>query len=146
MTKIAREISIARPPAAVFAVLTDLERLPQWATIVVRTEEVSQQPIGDGCTFRQTIRVAGREIDTDWRVIRFESPHEIGYEATGPLGGRLSMTQRVRPEDGGSAVSLEVDYHLPGGLIGSVVDHAVEAQNERAAEESLENLKQLLDG
>jgi carbon monoxide dehydrogenase subunit G len=144
--RIEREISIGRPPDAVFTLLTDLERLPEWATIVVETREVSHRPLQEGCTFRQTVRVAGREIDTEWRVVRFESPREVAYQATGPLGGRLSMTQRVRPDDGGSRVELEVDYELPGGLIGSVAARVLEAENEGAAEQSLVNLKELLDG
>lgn len=144
--KIEREVSIRRPPEAVFALLTDLDRLPEWATIVVETREVSHRPLQEGCTFRQTVRVAGRQIDSDWHVVRFEPPREVAYEATGPLGARLAMTQRVQSEGGGSRVELEVDYELPGGLIGSLAAHALEAENERAADESLDNLRRLLDG
>ena len=57
------------------------------------------------------------------------------------------MKQTVSAAGGGSRVALEIDYELPGGLIGQLIDRAyVEGHNEREAEQSLQNLKELLEG
>ncbi len=68
MTIIERSIEIRRVPAEVFTAITDLARLPDWATIVVETHDLPNRPLQNGAAFRQTIRVAGRALECDWRV------------------------------------------------------------------------------
>lgn len=146
MARIERQIEIARSPEDVFILLTDLDRLPEWATVVVETREVSDRPLRNGCTFRQTLRVLGREVETDWRVEELESPRHVAYVARAPGGGTLTMRQTVMPVDLGSRVALELDYQLPGGWLGEQLDRrVVEQQNEREAERSLAQLKELLE-
>lgn len=146
MAHIESHIDIAAVPEDVFAVLTDLDRLSEWATIVVDSREVSTRPLTEGCTFRQTLRILGQELDTEWQVTGLAAGR-VAYQATSAMGGRLEMTQTVKPHNGGSRVELDIDYDLPGGFLGALVDKAVvEAQNEREAERSLQNLKELLDG
>ena len=147
MAHIRREIEIARPPEDVFAVLTNLDRLPDWATIVADTREVSDTPLRAGCTFRQRLRVLGQELETSWRVTELDAPRLVAYEATGPAGSRLDMRQTVEPVAAGSRVALEVDYDLPGGPIGEALDRVVvHSENEGEAERSLEQLRRLLEG
>lgn len=147
MAHITREIEIDRPPHDVFALLTDLDRLPEWATIVVGTRDVSELPLREGCTFRQTLRVLGRELESDWRVTELDPPRHVAYEAAAPGGGTLTMRQSVAPRVDGSRVALELDYELPGGWLGELLDRGVvEAQNEREADASLDRLKRLLEG
>ncbi len=57
------------------------------------------------------------------------------------------MRQVVVPTDGGSRVELVVDYELPGSFLGELLDRVyVERRNQREAQHSLENLKDLLEG
>lgn len=148
MTRIERIVDLPSTPDEVFAVLTDLDRLHEWATIVVETRDVSERPMRPGCTFRQTVRVLGQEIESEWVVLEMEPPRVVSYEAKSPAGGSLKMTQRVEAAaaGGGSRVHLELDYELPGGLIGAVVDRVyLEQKNEEEAEKSLANLRALLE-
>ena len=146
MTRIERAIQIDRSPREVFALLTDLDRLEEWATIAGETRDVSTRPIRNGTTFSQVMRVLGQELQTEWRVDELNAPHHVAYSATAPGGGELAMRQTVIPVDRGSRVELQIDYELPGGFIGELIDRAyVEGHNEREAERSLENLKRLLE-
>ncbi len=147
MARIERHIEIDREPKEVFDVITDLDRLPAWATIVVETHDVPETPLRNGTTFRQTIRVAGRTLESEWRVAELEPSRHVAYEATAPGGGQLAMKQTVVPTDGGCRVELELDYELPGGVLGELANRAyLERRNEREAEHSLHNLKDLLEG
>ncbi len=57
------------------------------------------------------------------------------------------MRQTVVPAGRGSRVRLEVDYELPGGPLGGLLDAAVvERQTEQEADRSLQKLKELLEG
>jgi len=147
MARIERHIEIDREPGEVFEAITDLDLLPDWATVVVETHDLPARPLRNGAAFRQTIRIAGRTLESEWRVAELERPRHVAYEATAPGGGRLAMKQTVVPTDGGSRVELELDYELPGGFLGEVVDRAyLERRNEREVEHSLHNLKDLLEG
>jgi len=147
MARIERSIAIDRAPAEVFDALTDLAGLPDWATIVVETHDLPDRPLRNGATFRQTVRAAGRTLESEWRVAELEPGRHVAYEATAPGGGQLAMKQTVAPADGGSRVELELDYELPGGLLGELADRAyLERRNAREVEHSLQNLKDLLEG
>ncbi len=146
MTHISRSTSIARPPDAVFALMTDVDRLPAWAATVVETRDLSHPTLEVGCTFRQTFRVLGHELDSEWRVTEFDPPRRVTYEASSAEGGRLEMVQTVRPLEQGSEVTLEIDYELPGGILGRIADRVIaERQNEHDAERSLEALKRIAE-
>ena len=126
--------------------LVDVDRLPEWTTTVVETRDRSHPSLQVGCTFRQVFRLLGRELDSEWRVTAFEPPYRVAYTATSSKGGRLAMTQTVGPADDGAEVRFEIDYELPGGFVGRMIDRAgAEQQAGREAEVSLQNLKHLLE-
>jgi uncharacterized protein YndB with AHSA1/START domain len=146
MAHIERTIDIAAPPEEVFGVLTDLDRLPDWSTITVATHDAPDGHLDVGDTFRQTLRILGRNLDCDWKVTDVDRPNHVAYEATAPGGGQLRMAQHVRADGDGSRVELDLDYELPGGFGGEMVDRAfVQRRNEREAQHSLDNLKDLLE-
>jgi len=147
MAHIERSIDIEASPDDVFKVLTDLDRLPDWSTITVSTHDAPSGDLKAGDTFRQTLRVLGRTIDCDWRVTEADPPNRIAYEATAAGGAHLRMAQQVRGDGDRSRVELDLDYELPGGFVGELVDRAyVERRNEREAEHSLHNLKDMIEG
>ena len=147
MTRIERAIEIDAPPERVFELLTDLDRLQEWATIAGDTDNPPAKPLAQGATWKHKVKVAGVELEGDWKVVAIDAPRLVEYEATRSEGGWLKMRQRVGPANGGSRVELEVEYELPWGALGQAVDKLlVERRNEREAAESLENLKNILEG
>ncbi len=149
MAHIARTIEIARPPEEIFDYITDLDRLTEWATMVKETRDLGDRPIKQGTTFSQTIKAAGSvDIDCDWHVKQLQRPRHVHYEATAPDGGQMQMSQTIMPLDGGrSRVEIDLDYEVPGGILGQIADKLVfEGQNEKEADTSLENLKRILEG
>jgi len=148
MAHIARTIEIARPPEEIFDYITDLDRLTEWATMVKETRDLGDRPIKQGTTFSQTIKAAGSvDIDCDWHVKQLQRPRHVHYEATAPDGGQMQMSQTIMPLDGGrSKVEIDLDYEVPGGILGQIADKLVfEGQNEKEADASLENLKRILE-
>ena len=145
MTRIRRSVSIARSPAEVFARLVDLDRLSDWATIVVATRG-HEVPLRVGSRFEQTVRIAGVEVDSRWHLTELEPDRRLAYEAESHVGS-LRMRQSVVPEGGGTRLDLEIDYEVPGGAFGEFLDRVLfERRNEEEAERSLGNLKSLLEG
>ncbi len=145
MTRIERSIEIDAPPEAVFNELTDLHHLTRWSTITV-SHDGGDEPLALGQEFEQKIRVAGIRLPSSWRCTEHDPPRIVAYEATSPGGGRLHMRQVVTETGSGSTVAFTIDYDLPGGILGDLLDRTfVERRNGREAEHSLENLKELVE-
>jgi uncharacterized membrane protein len=145
MTEIRKSTDIEASPEDVFTLLTDLDRLPDWSTITVTTHDAPDQPLSKGDTFRQTLRVMGRQLDTDWTVTELDRPRHVAYEAKGPAGAALRMAQTVEASGDGSRVSFELDYELPGGAVGGLAAPLIERRSEREVEHSLHNLKDMAE-
>jgi uncharacterized membrane protein len=145
MGQITSSIDISASAGAVFDLITDLNRLPQWSTITVDTHDTPRQPIEQGDTFTQTLRVLGQSIETEWRVTELERPRQLAYETTAPGGGRMTMKQSISDTAGGSIVAFEVDYDLPEDLAAALESDLAERRNERELEHSLQNLKDLAE-
>lgn len=147
MARIERSVGIAAPPQRVFETLCRLDKLAQWSTTTVRVESDGEMALQQGHRFTQRLRIAAIELDTEWTVIEIDPPRRVVYEATSAGGGRLRMEQRVLDDqEGASRVELEVDYDLPGGFLGDIVNALyAERRNEREAEHSLHNLKDLVE-
>lgn len=145
MAEFVRSIEIAGTADAVFRQLCDLHQLTRWSTIT-DTHEGSEE-LAMGVEFDQSIRVAGVKLPTHWRCVEYDPPRSVAYEATSAGGGRLHMRQLVSSAASGCRVDLEVNYDLPGGVLGDIADRVyLERRNEREAEHSLQNLKDIVEG
>jgi uncharacterized protein YndB with AHSA1/START domain len=145
MIAIRKSADVNTSPEQVFTLLTDLDRLPEWSTVTVATHDAPSGELRQGDTFRQTLRVVGKQIDAQWTVTELDRPRHVAYEATGPAGAWLRMAQTVESSSEGSRVSVEIDYELPGGAIGGVASSLMERRNEREVEHSLHNLADLAE-
>lgn len=147
MAHIVRDTHVACPPAAVFAVLLDIERLPEFSDMTVDIRGGPGRPLQVGDTFEQVVRVAGKELETDWRVVAVEPDRLLHVEGSAPGSGRATLIERVEPEGDGCRVELDVEYDLPLGFLGEMLDKLfVEGRNEEDAETILAKLKALCEG
>jgi uncharacterized protein YndB with AHSA1/START domain len=140
MAKIDKSIEVNASGTDVFDVLTDLDRLPAWSTITVETHGTPRQPIEQGDTFEQTLRILGRTIQAQWRVVELDRPRRVAYETEAPGGGKC--TARTAP-----AVlrwNSTTSYQAVSSANGSM-RRSRNARNERELEHSLHNLKELLE-
>ena len=145
MSQVRREVEIDASTETVFALLTDLSRLPDWSTITLETHDPTSSPLKKGDRFNQTLRILGRRMETEWLVTELDAPHQVAYQATGPGGAQLEMRQTVKDAVAGSTVAFDVEYRLPGGFIGDLAELIAGRRNEREIEHSMQNLKDLAE-
>lgn len=146
MGHIVRNTTVSCPPERVFDVLAHINRLPEFSEMTVDVKG-PDGPLQVGDRFEQTVKVAGKELSTDWEVVEVNVPSLIRVEGRSAHNGRATLTDRVLPsDDGGSYVEIEVDYDLPLGLLGDIADKlVVERKNEKEAEGILARLKELCE-
>jgi uncharacterized protein YndB with AHSA1/START domain len=136
MTPIVSTIDIARPPAEVFAYVTDPRRFPEWQKDVVRVE-----PAGEH-RFATTRRFARAEWTLLQEIVASEPPHHwVVRGVDGPI--RPDATVTVEPSGTGSRVTFTLDFTGTG--IGTALLPIVRRQTQRAAPVSYRNLKRLLE-
>jgi hypothetical protein len=100
------------PPAEVFALFTDLDRLPDRVTDITKIERLTAGPVGLGTRYKETRIVFKKEATVEFEVMAFEPParyeilaHSCGAEyrtdhrfAPDGAGTRVDLTMAIRAE------------------------------------------------
>lgn len=139
--RVDRTIQIDCPSSTVYASLTDTARWPMWSESVVAGEKVVAPRSGD--TFRLPIRIAGKEIWLDWRVVEQEPPC-IRYESAGE-GVVLTVEETVDAVGDSTRLHVVCEYHLPLTLLRGLSPEYVRRLLLRETSCSLHNLRDLLE-
>ncbi|MET2718761.1 SRPBCC family protein [Streptomyces carpaticus] len=134
---------IARPPAAVWDVLSDPVRYADW---VVGTRE-SAPAEGEwpevGAALAYTVRLAGKDLHGRTMVRRCEPPRALELEAdSGPLGtARIALD--IRPW--GEETLVIMDEHPLRGLGGALHNAALDALQQLRHRGMLNRLARLVE-
>ncbi len=118
-----------------------------WNTWFVGIEE--SVPDGNypniGAKVKVTYKSAGLTFNLTQTLVEFNPGEITAFEMDGMIKGTQVWT--VEPANGGTRVNVVFDYQMPGGGLGKIADKlVVERMNTKNLEESLENLKQMLEG
>ncbi len=117
MSKLNATITVDRPPAEVFAVLTDFDRWPRWQGGLERMEQVGPGPLQVGSRLRQ-VRTGQKATDSlmevtelvPGKVLALSSPgRPIGWHGTftlEPVGNSSRMTAQFEIQAAGLAGAL----------------------------------------
>ena len=144
MAPVVCEVSIARPPAEVFAYVTDPSRFGEWQASVVSAhiEEDGPQRPGSRCVM--TRRIGGSQRTTVSEVTDVSPPRTWAIHGIdGPIRADVNVT--VDPAGGGqgSHVTIRLDFHGHG--FGTVLLPVVVWQARKEAPQSAQSLKQRLE-
>ena len=102
--RIEAAVDIARPPAEVFAVVTDVAHHPDWSSGVERVIGLSDDPVRPGTTWTQFSRILGREFEVHAKVIGFVPDRRFEYSVDQPA--RIEMLWRLQPSTDGTHLTV----------------------------------------
>ena len=137
---------IDAPPERAFALAIDAARLPEWNSSITEVKEISGSLDQVGSSYVSILKLAGRPLESRWEVSRVESPRLLEFTGTAPGGGKATAKNRFEPAGGGTDITIEVDYELPGGFFGGVADKLfVERAIERDVKHGIENFKAICE-
>lgn len=138
MAKISRSITIQAPVSQIFDYLTDPQHLPDIWPSMVEVSHVERKPDG-AHSFDWVYKMAGlnfkghadtTEVERNKRVV---SKNEKGIQST--------FYWTYEPRGAETKVTMEVEYELPGKLLGKLAGPVISKVNAREAETLLNNLK-----
>lgn len=144
LTKVGSSILINKPIEEVFDYTADPHNGPAFIPNLMENTNINPEKPGVGQTFNWRYNLAGVDLTGNGEGTKYERPHLAEIKTTG--GGQSTWTYKFDEENGGTRVTIEVDYELPEGILKKVTNPSViDKLTQHSAEEMLKNLKVILE-
>jgi uncharacterized protein YndB with AHSA1/START domain len=102
-------VDVARPPADVFAYLTDVSKLPEWQATASDTQV--DGAVRQGARIRERRHFLGRDVRTELEVTAYEPPRQFDVRSrSGPVS--FAIRHALSPTPDGTRLRAEVDVQL----------------------------------
>lgn len=142
MVRVRHSLTIDRPPAAVFAALTDTTRLHQWQKTVESAYPEPAGPLELGSLLHETRSYAGRRFESVLEVTAYESDRRLDLETrSGPIA--ITVRHALTAANGGTQLDFEIGGE-PSGLM-RFASRVIEKTTQGEVEANFAELKRLLE-
>ena len=152
LTVVTKSIDIKAPIDSVFTYFARPEHVSdQLKTDMVGMTVVPmdiKEGMGVGTTFRIIGNFGGKRLEWDCETVEFEKEERISAkQIDGPFKRWIIVNEFEARGDNLTRVTMTVDYEMPFGPLGSIMDKAKFAKSaERGMETALYNVRGLLEG
>ena len=142
MASFSHTVSIAKPPAAVFPWLLEVDKVPQWTTRLQAYEVLGDGALGSGSRIRQVLTVGGQPLDVEIEITRYEPPG-FAESRFSTNGMDVVTTYALRVTGGGSDLTQTLEGKA-NGFKARLLLPVVQPKLEAKLTEDLERLRELL--
>jgi uncharacterized protein YndB with AHSA1/START domain len=133
-------LEIARPADEVFALLTDVTRVPEWQASAV--ESRADGPLAEGVRIHERRHFLGHDGETELEVSAFEPGRRLAlHTLKGPV--KLEIDHRLAEKDGRTTLHVTAEGR-PHGLL-RLAGPAVTAKARQELHRDFERLKAILE-
>jgi len=140
VVRVEHTVEIARPADEVFALLTDVARVPEWQASAV--ESRADGPLAEGVRIHERRHFLGHDAETELEVSVFEPGRRLALRALeGPI--RLSIDHVLEERDGRTSLRVTAEAR-PHGLL-RLAGPAVAAKARQELRRDFDSLKALLE-
>lgn len=135
-------MEVRRPPAEVFAFISNFENNPKWQSGMVEARFTSEGPLGLGSTYAQVAKFLGRRVESTFEVIAYQPNRMV--KATSTSGSfPITFTRIVEPLADGAKVSAIVEGDASGFF--KLAEPILARMVHRSIEADYANLKAILE-
>lgn len=120
MTKVSTESVVDAPREQVFAYVDDYRNTPNLMLGMSRFEPVTEQSQGLGSTFDAVMKFGPKAIETQLKCTEWVEGEKIVMSSVKGFDVQTTWSFADAGE-GKTAVTIEFDYKLPGGLAGKAI-------------------------
>lgn len=143
MAKIEKSIFIVARLDKVFAFMAEPGNLPEIWPSLLEVRNVKPLPNGGYC-FDWTYKMAGIRFEGQAKWTEFVKDQRIVYVNESGIPSTFIWT--YQPEDGGTRVSVNIEYSIPGIALSRLTEPIIHKMNEQESETILANLKVCMEG
>lgn len=145
MSKVHASTVIHKPIQEVFDYTASPANGPAFIPNLNENTNIQPEQPGVGQKFDWRFNMAGVDLRGQAEVTEYNPPHNAKIVSTGDSNS--TWVYSFEEADGGTKVTLEVDYEVAEGPLQKMANKVVIDQlNQRSADQSLENLKTILEG
>jgi len=143
--RIKDDIVVAAQVEAVWAIISDPERVLSYMSGVTRWEIAGDVRTGLGARYRMLFRIGAAEVGGLIEIVEFSAPLEFAWTSVTGLDQRGRW--RLRPAPGGRArVELRLAYGIAGaGISGWVAEHIAAPSVSGHVRQTLRQLGRLIE-
>ena len=146
MTHVRTSAHLDAPIDRVFELATDFRRYPEWNVNYVEVTEVVGPAHKVGTRIVATMKLLDRKLEGWAEIVEIDQPTFLKLSGTSKEGGKLTVEYRFTPVGLTTDVVAEIEYELPAGPFGKVLDRLfIERTVERDLRHSMENFKALVE-
>lgn len=146
MAQITVNETIEAPVDRVFALFADFHHLAQHIDGIVRSEVLTDGPVGVGTRFRETRVMYGKEATEEMEVTRFEPGESYRVEARSH-GAHYISDFRFEPQSDATRVSMTFEV-IPESLLArlfSFLSGAMLKSVAKACQQDMQDLKRVAE-
>ena len=145
MTKIQKSVLINAPINEVEAILDNPHRLPEWYAGVTAVQPTANFPQEIGSSNKLTYKAGGLTMESTLTTIESVPQQKRIFQMDGMISGTNHWQLQANGRQ--TQVQFTMDYQMGGGGLGQLANKLIiERMNDKNADESLANLKQLVEG
>jgi uncharacterized membrane protein len=142
--RVERQIVLNADRATVWTVLNDPDRYPSLLPHLERWERLTEGPARVGARYTGLWKIGSIPVGGVTEVVEFDRARDLAWiNITG-----VTHRGRFRLRDAGpgrTVVTFRLAYNSEGGLLGLITDRVAARWVGRSLEESLKNLRRLVD-
>jgi uncharacterized protein YndB with AHSA1/START domain len=135
-------VLIAAPPEEVWALISDLERGPEWSLVTLECKLTSDGPPGPGCTYRSVSRFAASKLTTEHEIVEWVPPRRMVTRVI--KGAKSTFVQTCEPQVEGTLLTMRNEFGVPSALPGPIADRLARQVTGTLAQE-LARIKQVVE-
>jgi uncharacterized membrane protein len=142
MQTVEKSILVNAPVESVFAYWSQPANLPEVWPSLVEVKDVQPLPDG-GLKYQWVYKMAGVRLEGSTEIVESVLDQRIVHLSKGGIDSKLTYT--FQPEDGGTRMTVLVEYTVPVPVLGKLAERVIVKLNEHEAEVTLANLKTRLE-
>ena len=133
---------IDKPPAVVFAFISNFENNPKWQSGQIEARFTSDGPLGIGSTYEQVAKFLGRQIVSTFEVIAYEPGQMV--KASSTAGSfPITFTRMAAAEAEGTKVTAVIKGDASGFY--KLAETVMARMVQRSVDKDYQNLKKILE-
>ncbi len=137
-------VVILRPPAEVFAFVSNAENDVRWRSEVISMKNETPEPSGTGTRTVEVARVLGKQLETTTEIVEFVPAVRMSRRTvSGPTP--VSTVREVVAVEGGTRFTYELRADVSAVFVFRLLRPAVQWWTQRKIEGYMATLKQLME-
>lgn len=143
MSRVTKIVSIKVEPAKVIEYIANVKNHPAFISALKSVENLHGDPKHAGDSWDWTFVMGGVEIKGRAETADYQEGKHYSFKTTGGIASTFGYT--VEPEDGGTRLTMDVEYEIPQNVLAKALDKAViERLNDQEGDRAVENLQAIL--